>query len=58
MPDAKLKEMLAAEGIKASFMSDYVYGSDSHGHELLVNYSGLDREKFRLALDTVCKLLG
>lgn len=55
--DNSIKAELAAKGIKAAFMNDYCAQPLDFPHELLINYSGLDPEKFKKALEAIYEII-
>ncbi|MBR3620047.1 MAG: PLP-dependent aminotransferase family protein [Clostridia bacterium] len=57
LPDETIKARLATAGIKAAFMSDYCSAPLGRPHELLINYSGLDEEKFSRALTAIYEII-
>ena len=58
--EKQIKDELAAKGIKAAFISEYCHAPSAvpgrYRHNLLINYSGIDPEKFRTVLDTVYEI--
>ena len=57
LSDKDLKNQLDKFGIKATFYSDYCSDKIKKDHILLVNYSGLSENKFKIALDKLNKLI-
>ncbi|MBR5112900.1 MAG: PLP-dependent aminotransferase family protein [Clostridia bacterium] len=57
IPDSEIKSKLLQKEIKAAFMSDYCSAPLEYPHELLVNYSGLDADKFSLALSAIYEII-
>ncbi len=56
--DDVIKKQLAQEGIKSSFLSDYLSKPDAQSaHRLLVNYSGLSPADFSQVLNALNKLI-
>ncbi len=57
LPDENIKARLASVGIKAAFMSDYCSAPIDRPYELLINYSGLDEDKFLRALAAIYEII-
>ena len=57
LPDKNIKARLASVGIKAAFMSDYCSAPIDRPYELLINYSGLDEDKFSRALAAIYEII-
>ena len=55
--DKTLKNKLGKFGIKATFYSEYCSNKNKKEHILLVNYSGLSENNFKIALDKLNELI-
>ncbi len=57
LSDDRIRSEMEKNGVRVSFMSDYLEGENTAPHILLVNYSGLDREKFGKALEILYTII-
>jgi GntR family transcriptional regulator/MocR family aminotransferase len=57
LSDDRIRSEMEKNGVRVSFMSDYIDGENTAPHILLVNYSGLDREKFGKALEILYTII-
>lgn len=55
--DLKIKKACADRGVKISFLSEYYKGACKTEHMMLVNYSGISREKFDFVLEILNECL-
>lgn len=56
--DEELKRLAEGENIRLSLLSDYQHTSGSaKPHTLIINYPGVELEKFRAALERLCNIL-